>query len=78
VRLDGLTITVSQLTQDGRPLEVLARFERELSDPSLMFRRWLRCGYAPFPIPALGASVVLPRAELGELLFARRAAGGAS
>ena len=44
-------------------------FERELSDPSLSWQRWMRTGYAPFELPAPGQAVLLPRAALGALLF---------
>lgn len=69
VLLDGASIEVTELTDDGRPLEIVARFDRELSDPSLVWLRWQRVGYAPFQLPAMGKAVVLPKADIGYLLF---------
>jgi hypothetical protein len=69
VQLEGASIEVTELTDDGRPLEIVARFERELTDESLVWMRWRHLGYAPFELPARGTAVVLPRADIGELLF---------
>jgi hypothetical protein len=60
---------VTELTHDGRPLEIVVHFERELDDPSLSWMRWQRTGYAPFVLPAIGKTVVLPKAALFDLLF---------
>jgi hypothetical protein len=64
VVLDEATFEVVELTSDGRPAEVRVRFERDLSDPRLVFLRWGTHGYVPFRVPAPGASVVLPRVDL--------------
>ena len=64
VVLDEATFEVVELTPDGRPAEVQVRFERELSDPRLVFLRWGTHGYVPFRVPALGASVLVPRVDL--------------
>jgi hypothetical protein len=64
VRLDEATFEVVELTADGRPAEVVVRFERDLDDPHLAFLRWERHGYTRFAVPAVGASVVLPRVDL--------------
>lgn len=69
VDLEGVSITVSERTVDRRPLEIVVRFERRLDDPRLVWRRWSNAGYAPFALPPVGGSSVLPRAELRELLF---------
>lgn len=69
VQLDGASALVTELTEDGRPLEVVFRFDRTLRDPSLVWMRWQHMGYAPFELPAAGKTVVLPRAAIGDLLF---------
>jgi hypothetical protein len=62
-------VEVTELTTDGRPLEVVMSFERPLRDPRLIWMRWLERGYVPFQLPATGESVVLPGADLYEILF---------
>jgi hypothetical protein len=69
VQLDGASVRVTELTDDGRPLEVVVRFDRTLRDPSLVWMRWQHMGYAPFVLPDAGRTVVLPRAAIGDLLF---------
>jgi hypothetical protein len=64
VTLDEATFEVVKLTADGRPAEVRVHFERELSDPRLLFMRWQTHGYVRFELPRPGASVVLPRVDL--------------
>jgi hypothetical protein len=69
VQLDGASVRVTELTDDGRPLEIVVSFERTLRDPSLVWMRWQHMGYAPFVLPDAGRTVVLPRAAIGDLLF---------
>jgi hypothetical protein len=69
VQLDGASVRVTELTDDGRPLEVVVRFDRTLRDPSLVWMRWQHMGYAPFVLPDAGRTVVLPKAAIGDLLF---------
>ncbi len=69
VDLDWLQIEVTQLCADGRPEQILARFDRPLEDPSLLWLRWGAVGYVPFTPPAIGHSVVLPRADFVRAVF---------
>jgi hypothetical protein len=69
VMLDGASVQVTELTPDGRPLQIVVSFERALDDPSLVWMRWQRAGYAPFVLPAVGKTVVLPKAAIFDLLF---------
>jgi hypothetical protein len=69
VSLDGASVQVTELTHDGRPLQIVVSFERELYDPSLVWMRWQHTGYAPFALPAIGKTVVLPKAALFDLLW---------
>jgi hypothetical protein len=69
VSVDEATFEVVELTTDGRPAEVLVHFQRDLSDPRLIFMRWGVHGYVHFELPAPGASVVLPRVDLLKTLW---------
>jgi hypothetical protein len=69
VQLDGASVQVTELTGDGRPLQIVVRFDRSLADPSIVWRRWQHTGYAPFVLPAIGTTVVLPKADVLDLLF---------
>jgi hypothetical protein len=64
IETDGLRITITEITEDGRPAEVLARFDRVLEDPSYLWLAWKGGGYAPIVPPALGASLTAPPADL--------------
>ncbi len=60
----GMVVTVSRVTEDGRPAEVEARFARPLEDPEYLWLSWEGGGYAPFTPPAVGTSVTAPAADL--------------
>jgi hypothetical protein len=68
VELDGASVSVTALTEDGRPERVIVRLDRQLSDPSLAWLCWRRDRYEHFELPAVGERVVLPKADLSELL----------
>jgi hypothetical protein len=68
VRFSDLTIEVTALTQDGRPAEILARFDRPLEDPHFVFLAWHGRRFVPFKLPTTGRSVVLPRVDFTTLL----------
>ena len=69
VPLDGASVLVTEVTDDGRPLQVAVRFERMLADPSLIWMRWQHDRYEPFRLPAVGNGVLLPGAEILDLLL---------
>jgi hypothetical protein len=69
IALSGMTIEVSDLAPDGRPLEIVVQFAQHLEDPSLEWLKWDEHGYVPFPIPKVGETVVLPAANMREVLF---------
>jgi hypothetical protein len=65
IDLPGMTGTVTEVTADRRPAEMLFRFDAPLEDPSLVWfywtrDGWTRDGYAPWPLPAIGETVHLP------------------
>jgi hypothetical protein len=67
VELTGLSITVTRLTPDGRPAEILARFSLPLESDRLVFLRWSPDGFRPFPLPPVGSAVTLPPADFVSL-----------
>jgi hypothetical protein len=69
IPLDGLEIEVSDLTDDGRPAEILAHFDRTLEDPSLVWLKWGVTGYVPFVPPDIGQQVTLPAADFIHAIF---------
>jgi hypothetical protein len=59
-----LMVTITAVTRDGRPAEILARLDRPLEDPKYLWLAWSAGGYAPFTPPALGQEVVAPASDL--------------
>lgn len=58
-----MTVTVTRVAPDHRPLEIEARFARTLEDPSYVWVHWQGMRSAPFTPPALGARSVLAGAD---------------
>jgi hypothetical protein len=69
IALDRVSIEIDDLTRDGRPAAIVARFDRELEDPTLVFLAWEGLGYVPFELPAVGASTTLPALDLAAVLL---------
>ena len=67
IALSGVTIEIETLA-GGRPLTVLARFDRPLGDPSLVWRRWEGRTYVEYTPPPIGASEVLPAIDMLKIL----------
>ncbi|HEX6244298.1 MAG TPA: hypothetical protein VFZ61_25450, partial [Polyangiales bacterium] len=67
IRLDGVSYQVTEQTSDGRPAELLVRFDRPLESPEFRWLQWGKHEYVPFTLPAVGQRVVLPKADLGAL-----------
>jgi hypothetical protein len=63
IRLEELEVTITQVTSDGRPAEILARFEKPLEDPQYLWYAWQGAGYAPFVVPGAGASQTMEPAD---------------
>lgn len=63
VALDGVKFRTTERTPDGRPLRVLARFDRALDDASLRWLQWRDAGFQAFTPPAPGTRVVLPQVD---------------
>jgi hypothetical protein len=61
ITLSGMQVEVTELTPDGRPTEVLARFDKTLEDAEYRWFSYRNGRLVPFQPPAIGASVTLPR-----------------
>jgi len=64
IKLIGVTVEITALTDDGRPAEAAFRFAMKLE--SLLFRwlQWEDGAYVPFALPAVGETVTLPAATV--------------
>ncbi len=60
VRLDGATVTISQVAPDGGPLRANFRFDAPLASQQLAFLVWSGTKFMPFNLPAVGQVVALP------------------
>jgi hypothetical protein len=60
IELSNVSITVLELTEDGRPAKVLFRFHVPLEDPSLKWVYWEEGKFKEFQPPGIGESVELP------------------
>jgi hypothetical protein len=69
IQLDGVDITITAVTPDGRPAEILARFAKPLENPTLHWAAWHGHGFAPWTPPPVGASVVLPANSFLDAIF---------
>ncbi len=68
IRYSDLTIVISAETEDLRPAEILARFDRPLEDGRYVFFEWRGLHFVPFALPAIGERRVLPRVDMLSLL----------
>jgi hypothetical protein len=69
VQLQGTDFTISEVTADGRPAEVLVKFDKPIDSQELVWMRWNnRDGFAPFSVPAIGQSMLVPAAESNSVL----------
>ena len=69
VALDGLEITTTQVTDDGRPAEAKLAFDAPLDGDGMIWMRWNdRDGFEPLTLPAIGHVVVVPAINSGSVL----------
>jgi hypothetical protein len=68
VRFSDLTIEVTALTRDGRPAEIVARFDHPLEDARYEFYEWRGLRYQPFALPHIAETRVLPHVDFVSLL----------
>ncbi len=60
IELPSASITIKELTEDGRPAEILFRFRVPLEDQSLKWIYWEGGKFKEFHPPEIGESIVLP------------------
>jgi hypothetical protein len=62
IKLVGVTVEITEITDDGRPAEAAFHFAIGLEAPLFRWLRWADDAYVPFVLPAVGESVTLPAA----------------
>ena len=60
VELEGMSVEVVSLNEQGEPSQLRFRFDVPLEDPSLHWVRWEDGVYVPFQPPAMGQRLKLP------------------
>jgi hypothetical protein len=76
IHLAGLTITIADLTPDGRPSDVLFHFDVPVDDPSLLWLAWSQNGYTPWKPPPIDATAHLEAHDfIGAMRHAAKRAG---
>jgi hypothetical protein len=61
IRLTGITVTIDEITNDGRPLVVRFRFDAPLDDGRFHYVAWDGNDYVVFDLPEVGKTVFLPK-----------------
>ena len=69
VKLRDVTITITRLTEDGRPLAIEARFEDELESDNLIFLTWAGSTFERFKPPKVGDCATLPKIDYLDVAF---------
>ena len=64
VELTGMTVEITELSDDGRVMEASFRFAVRLEDSSLRWLIWKDDHFEPFVPPAIGEVLRFPRAKL--------------
>jgi hypothetical protein len=72
IQQGDVRVRVREVTADGRPLEIEARFPRPLEDSSYVWRQWLGTAAVPLTPPKVGTSMQLPAADYGQAMFGVR------
>ncbi len=69
VELPAMTVLVTDVMPDGRPAEIVARFDLPLEDDHMVLLQWSddRNGFVPFPAPKIGDAVDVPRLDYTKL-----------
>jgi hypothetical protein len=69
VTLKDSTITITAVTPDGRPAEVLVKFDSQLDSEKFVWLRWNnREGFEPFSLPNVGHSLLVPAVDSRSVL----------
>ncbi|MFH2002562.1 MAG: hypothetical protein ABIK28_23015 [Planctomycetota bacterium] len=64
IELIGMTIEITEVTDDGRPMETAFHFKSKLDNPYLCWLQWRDGAFVPFALPAVGGRVMLPAAAV--------------
>jgi hypothetical protein len=64
VKLLGVTVEITAITDDGRPAEAAFHFALKLESPIFRWLQWKGGEYVPFALPAVGETVTLPAATI--------------
>lgn len=65
IRLEGLTIRVRTVTEDGRAQRVAFEFDEALDLPRFRFLYWEKDRFVPFAVPAVGEEMTAEAARVG-------------
>jgi hypothetical protein len=60
VHLEGMTVTVTGLTKDGRVNHADFEFDTTLDSPMFVFYNWGKNGFEPFHLPRVGETAQIP------------------
>lgn len=60
VQLEGMTVTVTGLTENGRVNRADFDFDTSLDSPSFVFYNWGKNGFEPFHLPRVGETAQIP------------------
>ena len=71
IRLDGVDVDIVDVTADGRPAEIVARFDRPLEDGKLHWAAWKKDGFVPWTPPPVGERIVLPAQSFLDAVFGK-------
>lgn len=74
VRLRGLTITVLEITEDGRARTVQFAFDEPLGSPRYVWYYWRQGKWIPFPLPAVGEELLIQPPRLWDIALSQFAA----
>ena len=69
--LQGVTIEITQITEQGTPKILKCTFDRELEDNSLVWTTWSPKGYINFRLPDIGETVTIQPITTEELILFR-------
>lgn len=67
IDLTGVRFQVTEVTSDGRPREVLVRFDHPLDSDRYVWLQWDTFDYKPFAPPEVGGTLTVPRADFKTL-----------
>lgn len=64
IKLLGVTVEITEVTHDGRPVEAAFHFAMRLKNRFFRWLHWEDAEYVPFVLPAVGETVTLPAVKI--------------